>query len=58
MEKKTGLTDFVSAVVNEYDGVPIKTLMGSSSAGDAQSMVVSAAVLTVGIIAVASNAFA
>ena len=58
MEKKTGLTDFVTAVVNEYDGVPIKTLTGSSKAGDMQSIIVSAAVLTVGIIAVASNSFA
>lgn len=56
--EKSGLTDFVSAVVNEDLGVPIKALTGSSSAGDAQSMIVSAAVLTVGIIAVASNAFA
>ena len=56
--ERTGLSDFVGSVVNEDASLPIKTLTGNSKAGDAQAMLVSAAVLTVGIIAVASNAFA
>lgn len=56
--ERTGLSDFVGSVVNEDASMPIKTLTGNSKAGDAQAMLVSAAVLTVGIIAVASNAFA
>jgi len=55
--ERTGLSDFVGSVVDEQS-LPIKTLTGNSKAGDAQAMVVSAAVLVVGIIAVASNAFA
>lgn len=55
--ERTGLSDFVGSVVDEQ-ALPIKTLTGNSKAGDAQAIVVSAAVLVVGIIAVASNAFA
>ncbi len=59
MERSGGINEFMSSVVNDELGgsLPSKLLSGSPTAGDSQAFLVSAAVLAIGIVALASNAF-